>query len=115
MLDTLEDVVPVPEPTQPATHGDIAALRQEMSEQFTGLRRLINGDPNEDVPGLRPRLAAAEQRLRDLPTKEQWDAAAKQLSDQKDRMRIGVWMVLGMWAVIITIVITTLSGIVGGP
>lgn len=113
MLDMLEDVF-VPEPSQPATHADIATLRQEIQAEFQGLRRLINGAPDEDVPGIRPRLFQVEQRLKDLPSKEEWQEAAKQLSDQKDRFRIGVWMVIGMWAIIIAIVITQLTSI-GGP
>jgi len=113
MLDTLEDGL-VPEPQQPATHGDIAALRQELQAEFQGLRRLINGDPNEDVPGVRPRLNKLEQRMTEMPTAKEWQDAKQQLSDQKDRFRIGQWMVLGMWAVIIAIVIAQLTSI-GGP
>lgn len=79
MLDTLEEEFSVPEPQQPATHGDIAALRQEMSEQFVGLRRLINGDPESDTPGIRPRLARIEEKLSYLPNEHDWYAAKQRI------------------------------------
>jgi hypothetical protein len=48
---------------------DDAALHAiaELTTQMKILVRLLNGDPNEDIPGVRPRLVMIERRMTTIP------------------------------------------------
>lgn len=136
--------------SQPATHGDIAALHTKLDQVLGALEearvitrrleRVINGDPSEDVPGLRPRMRLAEERLNAFPSAAEWYALREKLdalphpkdwSGYREKLdalptkkewaslrlqfNIGRLMVLAMWPIILAIVIAVVTNVIGGP